>query len=364
VPGEWRGGDTPPRHSPILAHSDFLAAGPYNAFTMSPLDRVQAVLAGRLPDRPPFSFWYHFPPEQSAGPAALDAHLNHLKTWQPDFLKVMNDNPYPHAHPIAAVEDLASLGPLRGNEEGFGRQLDLLADLRRQVDAGERLYLTTTVFNAWTVLRQLVQPPTIHRPPNLDAQADVPSRWIRQAYAVKPELVAAALRTIGANLARFAGRCVQAGADGVFLSVRDDWVDPPQAAVAESSLYARLVRPTDLEILGAAATSPFNMLHVCGKSVDFRAFGQYPVAAVSWADRAAGPSIAEVAGWLRPAICAGVDNLKTLPGGLPADIEREVRDALRQAGSRPMIVAPGCTFDPESVPSANLEALAKAVRGD
>ena len=34
---------------------------------MNPIERVNAVLAGRKPDRAPFSFWYHFPPEQAAG---------------------------------------------------------------------------------------------------------------------------------------------------------------------------------------------------------------------------------------------------------------------------------------------------------
>lgn len=187
---------------------------------MTPIQRVDAVLAGRQPDRPPFSFWYHFPHDQVAGAAAVDAHLDQLYLYGMDVLKVMNDNPYPYAGRIARVEDLASLIPLKGDEAGFGAQLAVLAALRAAI--GSRVYMPTTIFNAWAVLRLLIQPPTVHMPPNLDAAADGPSRWIRQAYGENPQLVTRALETIAGNLARFAAKCVAAGADGIYLSVRDD----------------------------------------------------------------------------------------------------------------------------------------------
>jgi len=207
-------------------------------------------------------------------------------------------------------------------------------------------------------LRGLIAPPKVHMPPNLDAGADAPSRWIRQAYEQNSGLVARALQTIGGNLARFAARCVAAGADGIFLSVRDDWADTPET----TGLYGRLVRPTDLAILAAVKEARFNVLHVCGKAVNFRAFAEYPVSVLNWADRAAGPSIREVATWAKPALWGGVDNLVTLATGTPQQVREEVADALRQAEARPIMIAPGCTFDPARVPEANLHALANAVR--
>jgi uroporphyrinogen decarboxylase len=219
--------------------------------------------------------------------------------------------------------------------------------------------MISTIFNAWAVLRHLIRPPTEHLPPVMDAAADGPSRRILQMHATGPDAVRAALATIADNLARFASRCIDAGADGIFLSVRDDWVDAPGSA----PLYPHLVRPTDLAILAGASRATFNMLHVCGKAVDFAAMARYPVHAINWADRAAGPSIATAATFARPALCGGVDNLWTLPTGTPADVEREVADAMAQAGDRPLLIAPGCTYDPAKVPEANLGALA-AKTGD
>ncbi len=323
---------------------------------MDPIERVQSVLEGRRPDRPPISFWHHFGPDQVYGPAAVEAHLAHLESFDLDFLKVMNDNAYPHATRVERVDDLASLTVLRGDEPEFARQLDLLADLKRTVPG--RVLMSTTVFNAWATLRRLIRPPTSHGPPKLTVD-DEPSRMMKAWYAEDPAAVTAAVRTVASSLANFARRCIGAGADGVFLSVRDDWVDAPGD---QTQLYDRLVRPTDLEILAAAADGRLNMLHVCGKAVGFRRFADYPTHALNWADRAAGPALADVCRWAKPAICGGLDNLTTLPNGTAADCEAEVADALRQAGDRPIMIAPGCTYDPECVPRENLEAVCQAVR--
>lgn len=46
---------------------------------MTSKQRVDAVLAGRMPDRLPVSFWYHFRPDQIAGPGAVHAHIAQLE---------------------------------------------------------------------------------------------------------------------------------------------------------------------------------------------------------------------------------------------------------------------------------------------
>ena len=54
---------------------------------MDRIERVQCVLEGRLPDRPPVSFWHHLDPDQFCGRAAVDAHVAHVDAY-----------PYPDAH--------------------------------------------------------------------------------------------------------------------------------------------------------------------------------------------------------------------------------------------------------------------------
>ncbi len=326
---------------------------------MTRIERVASVLAGKQPDRPPVSFWYHFSPDCQFGQAAVDAHLKLLSRFDLDFLKVMNDNPYPTQRDVCCAGDLRDLPVLRGDEAGYGRQLQLIRALSAELSG--KVLLITTLFNAWTILRRVVVPRTSdrHSPPLLGAPPKAPDKRITELLRENRGDVGMAIDAIAASQANFAKRCIEAGADGVFLSVRDDWVDTDENG---HSTYDEMVRIGDGQIITAAAGGSANFLHVCGTARDFGSFAAYPVHAINWADRAAGPSIAEAVQRTPRAICGGVDNLSTLPDGSPEDVEAEAHDALRQAGDQPMILAPGCTFDPDRVPEANLDALVRAAR--
>lgn len=322
--------------------------------SMNSIERIEAVLSGQKPDRPAYSFWYHFPPEQSTGQAVIDAHLNHFNRYQPDFLKVMNDNDYPTKCEIKAAKDLRNLPVLKGDEEGYGLQLDLLKTLSSQLKG--KVYLVTTLFNAWTILRRIVTPRTSdkHNPPVLDGQPSPVDARMNELLAEDRTSMGMALDVIAASQANFAKKCIQAGADGIFLSVRDDWVNTPQNGM---TTYEEMVEICDGQIFTAVNKARLNVLHVCGHPQNLMRFADYPVQVINWADQAAGPAISEVIGKIAPVICGGVDNLSTLPNGTPEDVAREVRDILQQAGDRPLIVGPGCTFDPDRVPQANLDAI-------
>jgi uroporphyrinogen decarboxylase len=221
--------------------------------------------------------------------------------------------------------------------------------------------MATTVFHAWGTLRQMTAPDAgVHGPPTLDRGADPRDAAMTRFLLESPQALARALDVIAESSANFVRHCLQAGADGIFLSVRDDWVDTADNGM---ETYDRLVRPTDLRILAGAAQGTFNMLHVCGKAVRFERFIEYPVHLINWADRYAGPTIAEVVARTTPvkpgtpALCAGLDNLGTLAHGTPQECAAQAVDAIQQAGSRPIMIAPGCTFDPALVPTENLLAV-------
>ena len=258
---------------------------------------------------------------------------------------------------ISRAEDLDGFSVLEGDEDEFAGQLELIGELHHQF-AGQML-MATTIFNSWTTLRQLMAPnPDVHLPPTLGSAGDARDAAMTRFVREDPDRLARALDAIAQSLANFARKCIAAGANGVFLSVRDD---RGEALESDPSLYDRLIRPGDLRILAAAERGSLNILHVCGQAHNFQRFAAYPVHMMNWADRYAGPPIAAVAGSVRPAICAGVDNLGTMVRGSPDDCAKEVADALRQAGGRPIMIAPGCTYDPQAVPEDNLRAIRRAV---
>jgi uroporphyrinogen decarboxylase len=224
--------------------------------------------------------------------------------------------------------------------------------------SGEML-ITTTLFNSWSTLRRLMVPDKdVHGPPSRERIEDLRDEKMTRFLVEAPDAFVKALHAIAETLANFARNCLAAGADGIYFAVRDDWVDTAENG---EGLYDRLVREDDLKVLAAVSAGRLNILHVCGTPLDFARFGDYPVHVVNWADRVGGPRIAEVASWLRPAICCGIDNLGTLISGTPDEIKKEIIDAVEQAGGRPIIVAPGCTFDGHAVPAENLHAIRRAV---
>ena len=259
---------------------------------------------------------------------------------------------------IETLDDLKAMKVLTPDAEEFAAQLDVIRRLTERL--GGAMLTATTMFNGWSTLRYLCAPPsTVHHPPVLKRRADPRDERITALLREDRSAVAAAVETISRSLAAFAKACIEAGADGVFLSVRDDWVDTDENG---PGTYAEIVRPADLRILEASAAGELNMLHVCGRPLNFNAFAQYPTHVIHWADRCVPPSIADVITTVQPAVCGGLDNLGTLVDGTPEECAAQARDAVAQAGDRPILVAPGCTYNHAKVPLANLRAAREAVR--
>ena len=122
------------------------------------------------------------------------------------------------------------------------------------------------------------------------------------------------------------------------------------------------MRASDYLIAEGAKNGTFNMLHVCGKPQNLLSFADYPFQVLNWADRAAGPAIGEVVNQVKPAICGGLDNLGTLASGTAKECETELLDALIQAGKRPIMISPGCTYDPTLVKDENIFAVCQLIR--
>ncbi|MFH1419627.1 MAG: hypothetical protein ABII12_15230 [Planctomycetota bacterium] len=372
---------------------------------MSNLERVRKLLGGDAAAGPLVGCWYHFPPGQHAPAIAADAHLRHLEQYDLDFLKVMNEVGYPReslgpSGVLRDVADLKKLPVLPGDAAPFDLQLDLIRRLRERLLG--RVAMTSTVFHAWMVLRSLLAPPTdVHRPPVIELAEDprdkLLTRWLEQDRSA----IRGALDAIAATLANFARACIEAGADGIYLATRDDWVDTSanRDAVGDAAgdaqwgavgdlvgdarcapsggenlgVYDALVAETDRRILRVASDGWFNWLHLCGKPLRFtRHLAEPNLHVVHWADRVTGPPIAEARTTIEsvgsPAsrsplvIAAGVDNLQTLPTGSANYVAAEVRDAKQAAAGHPLIIAPGCTYDPETVPAENIRAMVEEAR--
>jgi hypothetical protein len=170
--------------------------------------------------------------------------------------------------------------------------------------------------------------------------------------------VGGALATIAANYRRFAECCLrEAGVDGFYFAPIGC-----EASFMEESRYTRLVRPSDLAVLETLRQAPLLILHIHGeREVMFDLLADYPCDVLSWEDRVAGPSLAEVRRRGPRCLMGGIDHLAARTCSAE-EVVTQGREALAQTGGgRGFILAPGCTF-PAGTPEANLRALAHVVQ--
>lgn len=288
---------------------------------MNKIERVAAALKGADVDRPPFSFWYHFGLQHCSGERNAEAEIEFFRAYDLDFLKVMNDYPYP----APEGEAWGRLKVLSGDEEGMGEQLKSLRMIARAL-AGEA-YFVETIFSPWTTARRLTDTATL-----LQLKRD------------DPDLLLEIMDTIARSLANYARKAVEAGAAGIFLSLSG--ATPELMSYKE---YERFGRPFDLMILEAVKGAPFNILHIHGKKIYFSELLDYPVQAVNWSHMYAPPTLTEGRKLYKGCLLGGIDEARFAHSNKEM-IERQIRQAVEMVGSNNLMITPGCSIESDSQP--------------
>ncbi len=92
----------------------------------------------------------------------------------------------------------------------------------------------------------------------------------------------------------------------------------------------------------------------------FAELAGYPVQAINWHDRSAGPGLEAAFRLFNGALAGGIEQYHTLHFRTPEEVEAQVHDAVRQTNGRRLIVAAGCTY-PVTVPECNIFAVRRAI---
>jgi uroporphyrinogen decarboxylase len=305
-------------------------------------ERVFAAAAGRAVDRVPYALWQHSTVHERTVERFTRFTLDFHDKYRPDLLKVMYDEQYDlpvDRHHLREVQDWRLLEEFEAHTGAFGRQLECLARIRAAV--GPEVAVVQTIYSPFHVAHKFA------------------GRQLLEDWRKDPEAVGGALAVIAANYRRFAECCLrEAGVDGFFFAPIGC-----EASFMEESQYVRMVRPSDLAVLEALRQAPLLILHIHGeRQVMFDLLCEYPCDVLSWEDRVAGPSLAEVRRRGPRCLMGGIDHLAARSCAAE-ELVRQGREAMAQVGGSNggFILAPGCTF-PASTPEANLRTLALAVQ--
>jgi uroporphyrinogen decarboxylase len=305
--------------------------------TMTKIERVRAALSGAEVDRPPFSVWYHFGLQHTPAERVAQAHVEFFEAYDLDWLKIMNDYSYPMPRTIETITDARDLKRVIAfdvRQGSLGEQLETVR-LIGQALKGKAL-VVDTVFNAWNTLKR-----------NVLKEAMGP--FMEQ----HPTELEAALTVVNDNLIRYAMASLHGGASGIFYSVPAT----PDSLTAEQ--YERFMRPFDIAFLEAIRPfGEFHVLHAHGKELYLERLQEYPVHAISWADRESGPPLTLMRRMTARALMGGLAH-ENFAYTSAATLREQVRSAIQEAGVRKLFIAPGC-----AIPSYSFPELIRAVRAE
>jgi uroporphyrinogen decarboxylase len=324
------------------------------AEAMTKRERLAAAIAGRPVDRLPVSIWRHFFLEETTREGLVGAMVRWQRAYDWDFLKI---NPRAGYH----VEDWGNRYEFSGNEHVppslVRARIHEPDDFRRldRIEPGPRAPVLADHLAAVADLRLALGPDvpmlmTVFTPMSVAADLAGGPQDMAALIAQDPPLVHVGLRAITDTFADFAARCVEAGADGIFLAT----THMATRANFTPEQYEEFGRPYDLEVLAAVHGAPLNLLHVCKARAMVRELADYPAALLNW-DTAepSNPALADLAGRATgKALVGGLNRrLFTEPGGKEA-LLRQAAAAREAMAGRPFVLGSTCTIDTRADPEA------------
>ena len=304
---------------------------------MNKRGRLKQPPAGRPVHRPPTTAWVHSQSDHLGGRQVADLHLEFLKAYDWDVLKVMNDFRYPVPAGVTALADAASLKSYR--KQGLGTaavqaQLECLARIMDQV--GATTPVLETVFEPF---QQIVR--------------NVGFSSAKDLYRHGQDALAA-LDAVADDTCAYVEAARKLGVDGIFISINGA-IPPHLPRGATEEQHEVFQKPFACRVL-RAAEGMVRVLHIHGASLVMDRARDYPCEVWSVSDRLPGnPGLAQLRTMTDKCLMGGVDETKIQERTLP-EIAAEVDAALSAAGRQKLILAPGCTI-PSFTSKRNLEFL-------
>ena len=282
---------------------------------MTSRERIDAVLAGRAPDRQPFSFWYHFGLEKQPGDHHARATLEFHRKFRTDLVKVMSDFAYPK--PPGNWYELSE------ERNPYPEQIRALLAIRKELDGSA--HFIETIFNPWNVAEKLSS-----------------AEEVQRLKEENPQALLNALGMIAKSEANHVRRAIAAGASGVFLAIAN-----AEEGILTREEYRKFSEPFDKMIFAAAKDAPLNTMHLHGDNVYLDLFYEgWPANVFHHDAHGTGVPIADVRGKFDGVILGGLDHNNLLKLG--EDQIREQWQAAKKAAGEKFILAPGCSAPDES----------------
>ena len=292
---------------------------------------------GPGPGYVPGAFFMHFGEGARFGPAAVEKHLEYLRSTGMDFVKVQYEQAFPPRPEIRTPADWKAMP--RYGLDFYRPQLEVVEGLVKA--AGHEALVLVTLYSPFMCAGHTVGRTELARHIEEDGEA-----------------VQNGLETITESLLGFVRECRNLGVDGFYASTQGG----ERGTFRDAGLFGKHVTPSDLALFREIdRTSAFNILHICdfeAPYADLTPFLEYPGHVVSCNPRltTGEVSLRELARRFGRPIMGGMDRKGVIGTGTDEEIRRATEDVLRAAPDH-FILGAECT-----VPgTARIEGIRTAI---
>ena len=320
-------------------------------------DRINAVLHGELPDRPPVTCYHHFPEYEHGGPRLMaDTFLAFQKKFDWDCIKMNpravfyyeawgNTYDYDHyrdvvpdriSHVIHRWEDLESIEEMKGDEPIWQEQYETA----RLVVEGVRgeVPVFATSFTPIGILLNLCGYRSVGR----YRESKREDSELIKLCLEHPQEVHRALKNIANTMAKYNENMKKLGVTGVFYAA----LGMARTGYFTRSEWLEFCRPYDMIALEPISDLP-NLLHTCGIYGNPEWFTDYPCKVIHWAASAPGnPPMKGSGAWLKGKVAMGGCDERPFGNDKAGLIDLMCKQTLSDMKATPFLMAPECSVAP------------------
>lgn len=312
---------------------------------MKPIERIEALLAGKKLDTPAINLWKHFPPYDENPKELVKKVIQFQERFNWDFVKVTyqglysiqdwgskikwpeRDCQWPNTCSKVGVvtdfsikknDDWKKLNVLPMSQGSMADSILAAKEIVKRFK-GE-VPVVITVFNPLTTAIKM--------------SGDKMFVHMRQ----DPDSFRKGLETITETTVNYVKELVNIGADGIFFASQLGNYD--KLSLKE---YEEFGQPYDLQILDVVKDKMwFNIMHMHGAAPMFELMEKYPVQAINWHDRLVDINLKDGRSKSNKILIGGVDEFKVLNDGSEEELSAHLKDALDQVEDKKLILGPGC----------------------
>ncbi len=299
---------------------------------MTGKERVQAVLAGKAPDRLPMGFWYHFPEESFASVEdTVRYHKAFYDETQVDLFKIMNENIFPYEVEISEAADFRKLEPVTADAPWIRKQVETTRRIIEALDGEPYILMTLhgTIASAWHARGG-------------SAGYSEGSLLLQRYLREDPEAMAHLFGIIADAMCLLIDQVKDSGVDAIYYSALGG-----ESYLFTDEEYERHVKPYDAQIFKhAQSVFPDSILHVCKDELHLERFAPLLAKVVNWGEHQNNPAL-EMGREVFPGavLLGGFDNAGgVLFDGTKEEVSEHISQVIERLGEKGLIIGADCTL--------------------